>query len=227
LQRLTDADVSETGHRFFQARSVYVGEVPVTAMRLSYVGELGWELYTSADHGLRLWDLLWEAGQDFGVIAGGRGAFDSLRVEKGYRFWGRDMWTEHDPYEAGVGFAVNLDKGDFVGREALLRRRQEGPRQRLVCLSLGPEDVVMGSEPVYAGDRPVGFVTSAAYGYSLGHGVVYAWVRPEWAEAGTPLAVEYFGERLPATVTPEPLFDPEMLRMRVPSAPARVRVPST
>jgi glycine cleavage system aminomethyltransferase T/glycine/D-amino acid oxidase-like deaminating enzyme len=227
LQRLTDADVSETGHRFFQARQVFVGEVPVTAMRLSYVGELGWELYTSADHGLRLWDLLWEAGQEFGVIAGGRGAFDSLRVEKGYRFWGRDMWTEHDPYEAGVGFAVNLDKGDFVGRDALLRRRQEGPRQRLVCLSLGPSIVVMGSEPVYAGDIPVGFVTSAAYGYSLGHGVVYAWVRPEWAAAGTPLAVEYFAERLPATVTPEPLFDPEMLRMRVPPASARVRVPSS
>jgi glycine cleavage system aminomethyltransferase T len=196
-------------------------------MRLSYVGELGWELYTSADHGLRLWDLLWEAGQEFGVIAGGRGAFDSLRVEKGYRFWGRDMWTEHDPYEAGVGFAVNLDKGDFVGRDALLRRRQEGPRQRLVCLSLGPLDVVMGSEPVYAGDLPVGFVTSAAYGYSLGRGVVYAWVRPEWAAAGSPLTVEYFGERLAATVTPEPLVDPEMLRMRVPSGAAHIRVTST
>jgi glycine cleavage system aminomethyltransferase T/glycine/D-amino acid oxidase-like deaminating enzyme len=223
LQRLTDADISETGQRYFQARTIYVAEIPVTAMRLSYVGELGWELYTSADHGLRLWDLLWGAGQEFGVIAGGRGAFDSMRVEKGYRFWGRDMWTEHDPYEAGVSFAVNLDKGDFVGRDALLRRRQEGPRQRLTCLSLGPVDVVMGGEPVYAGDRPIGFVTSAAYGYSLGHGVVYAWVLPEHATAGTSLAVEYFGERLAATVTPEPLFDPEMLRMRTPSA-ARARV---
>jgi glycine cleavage system aminomethyltransferase T/glycine/D-amino acid oxidase-like deaminating enzyme len=227
VQRVTDADVSESAHRYFQARTILVGDVPVTAMRLSYVGELGWELYTSADHGLHLWDLLWEAGQEFGVIAGGRGAFDCLRVEKGYRFWGRDMWTEHDPYEAGVGFAVNLDKGDFVGREALLRRRQEGPRQRLVCLSLGPADVVMGSEPVYAGDHPVGFVTSAAYGYSVGHGVVYAWVLPEWAAAGTPLTVEYFGERLAAMVTPEPLFDPDMLRMREPSAAVRVRVAST
>ena len=88
-------------------------------MRLSYVGELGWELYTSADLGLRLWDVLLAAGSDHGIIAAGRAAFNSLRLEKGYRSWGHDMTTEHNPYEAGLGFAVRPDKGDFVGRAAL------------------------------------------------------------------------------------------------------------
>jgi len=215
VQGLSDADFSESGHRYFQAREVYLREVPVVAMRLSYVGELGWELYTTADLGLRLWDLLWQAGEPLGVIAGGRGAFDSLRVEKGYRFYGRDMWTDHDPYEAGLGFTVKLDKGDFVGREALIHRKAEGPRQNLVCLTLdNTYGVVMGSEPVYDRDTPVGFVTSAAYGYSVGHGIAYAWVPPGCSEPGTPLHIEYFGERLPATASTEPLFDPKMERMR-------------
>lgn len=97
-------------------------------MRLSYVGELGWELYTTADLGLRLWDTLWEAGRDLGVIAAGRSAFNSLRLEKGYRAWGTDMTDEHDPYEAGVGFAVRMDKAGFVGREALENRTESNRR---------------------------------------------------------------------------------------------------
>ncbi|WP_235882617.1 GcvT family protein [Streptomyces apricus] len=115
VQPLTRDDFSHEGFGYFRAKETYVGHVPVTALRLSYVGELGWELYTSADLGLRLWDTLWEAGREHGVIAAGRSAFNSLRLEKGYRAWGVDMTDEHDPYEAGVGFAVRLDKGDFVG----------------------------------------------------------------------------------------------------------------
>jgi glycine cleavage system aminomethyltransferase T len=194
-------------------------------MRLSYVGELGWEIYTSVDYGLSLWDMLWQAGQEYGVIAGGRGAFDSLRVEKGYRFYGRDMWTEHDPYEAGLGFTINLDSGDFIGKDALLRRQEAGPRQLLKVLTLDdPSRVVMGSEPVYDGDRPVGYVTSAAYGYSVGRGVVYAWIEPRCAEPGTNLQIEYFCERLAASVAPDPLFDPKMERIR--ARPAVVAPPT-
>ena len=103
--------------------------------------------------GLKLWDTLWEAGQPHGVIAAGRGAFNSLRLEKGYRSFGADMTYEHDPYEAGLGFAVKLDKGDFVGRAAL-ERPQGRPRRRLTCLTIDdPRPVVMGKEPVYDGDR--------------------------------------------------------------------------
>jgi glycine cleavage system aminomethyltransferase T/glycine/D-amino acid oxidase-like deaminating enzyme len=215
VQSVSDADLSEKGHRFFRSKEVYIGNVRVTAMRLSYVGELGWELYTTADAGLSLWDTLWKAGQPLGVFAGGRSAFDSLRVEKGYRFYGRDMWTEHDPYEAGLGFTVSLDKGPFIGRDALIRRKNDGPRRRLTCLTLDdPSRVVMGNEPVYDGERPIGFVTSAAYGYTIGRGIAYAWLTPDCATVGTHLHIEYFGEPLAATVVAEPLFDPNMERMR-------------
>jgi dimethylglycine oxidase len=148
------------------------------------------------------------------VLAGGRGAFNALRVEKGYRAWGTDMTTEHDPYEAGLGFAVKPEKGDFVGREALLGRKEAGPRRKLVCAVLDdPNVVVMGSEPVWA-DTAVGYVTSADFGYSLGRSIAYAWVTPEHAEVGNRLEIEYFGVRHPATVTEEPIFDPAMKRMR-------------
>ena len=215
VQSLSEDDFSNEAFGFFNVREAYIGEVPVRALRVSYVGELGWEIYTSSDLGLRLWNLLWNAGGKHGVIAGGRGAFNGLRLEKGYRAWGGDMTTEHDPYEAGLGFAVKLDKGDFVGREALEKRKEEGPRRKLACLTLDdPGVVVMGSEPVFADGEAVGYVTSAAYGYSIGQSIAYAWVPPELAEEGTKLEIEYFAERHPATVAEEPLFDPEMRRMR-------------
>ncbi len=215
VQSLSEDDWSNEAFGFFNVREAYIGEVPARALRVSYVGELGWEIYTSSDLGLRLWNLLWEAGQKHGIIAGGRGAFNGLRLEKGYRAWGGDMTTEHDPYESGLGFAVKLDKGDFVGKEALLRRKEEGPRRKLACLLLDdPEVVVMGSEPVYANGDTVGYVTSAAYGYSIGQSIAYAWVPPELAEPGTELEIEYFDELHAATVAEEPLFDPEMKQMR-------------
>jgi len=215
LQPLTRTDFSHTALKYFRATSAYLGEVPVTAMRLSYVGELGWELYTSADLGLKLWDTLWAAGQAHGVIAAGRSAFNSLRLEKGYRAWGTDMTTEHDPYEAGLAFAVRMDKGDFIGRAAIEGRSAETVPRRLTCLTLDdPAAVVLGKEPVFAAGKPVGYVTSASYGYSIGRTVVYAWLPRALSVPGTALAVEYFGERLPATVAAEPLFDPQMDRIR-------------
>ena len=128
LASVVDADVSNEAFGYFRARELWIGNVPVTALRVSYVGELGWELYTTADMGLKLWDTLWAAGREHGLIAAGRSAFGSLRLEKGYRSWGVDMTTEHDPYEAGLGFAVRMDKGDFVGREALVGKRSETAR---------------------------------------------------------------------------------------------------
>ncbi|MEV0373795.1 FAD-dependent oxidoreductase [Streptomyces sp. NPDC050636] len=215
VQPLTGADFSHRGFGYFKAKEAYIGEVPVTAMRLSYVGELGWELYTGADLGLRLWDTLWQAGQRLGVLAAGRGAFNSLRLEKGYRAWGQDMTTEHNPYEAGLGWAVKRDKGDFVGRAALEGLSQDGARRRLVCLTLDdPAAVVLGSEPVYLDGVPAGYVTSAAYGYSIGRAIAYAWLPAAAATPGTAVHLEYFGEKVPATVRAEPLFDPSMDRIR-------------
>jgi dimethylglycine oxidase len=212
IAALTDDDFSNAGLKYFRGRQTYLGTVPVTALRLSYVGELGWELYTSADHGLKLWDLLWQAGCEHGIIAAGRGAFTSLRLEKGYRSFGADMTFEHDPYEAGIGFAVKLDKPDFIGRTALLARK-EAVRRQLCCLTTG-QDVVMGKEPVFAGDAVAGYVTSAAYGYTIGAGIAYAWLPSTLAVPGTPVEIGYFDRRVAATVAAEPLFDPKMTRLR-------------
>jgi len=214
VQPLTDADFSHPGFKYFRGKRAYIGSVPVTALRLSYVGELGWELYTTADQGQKLWDTLWEAGQQHGIFAGGRGAFNSLRLEKGYRSFGADMTFEHDPYEAGLGFAVKLAKEDFIGRDALLKRKESVTR-RLTCLTLEtPGATVLGKEPVYDGDTCVGYVTSAAYGYTIGRGIAYAWLPAGLAEPGTSLQIGYFDQRLPAVVSTEPLVDPEMKRIR-------------
>ncbi len=208
--------MSNEAFGYFKGRELWVGNVPVTALRLSYVGELGWELYTTADLGRKLWDTLWAAGQRHGLVAAGRSAFGSLRLEKGYRSWGTDMTTEHDPFEAGLGFAVRMDKGDFVGREALERRQAAGqPERRLVALVIGDrEAVVMGKEPVEVDGRTVGYVTSAAYGYSVEAPIAYAWVPAGVAEPGRPVTIRYFGEPVPATVAADPLFDPTMSRLR-------------
>ncbi|KQW13321.1 FAD-dependent oxidoreductase [Streptomyces sp. Root369] len=214
LQPLTDEDFSAAGLKYFRAKRAHIGSVPVTAMRLSYVGELGWELYTTADQGLKLWDTLWRAARPLGGIAAGRGAFNSLRLEKGYRSFGTDMTYEHDPYEAGVGFAVKADKEDFVGKAALERRRAD-VRRKLTCLTIeDPRAVVMGKEPVYDGQRAVGHVTSAAFGHTIGKGIAYAWLPAELAVAGRALHIGYFDQRVEAVVAEEPLFDPAMSRLR-------------
>ena len=215
LAPLTSDDISNEGFGYFRAKRFHVGHVPVTALRLSYVGELGWELYATADMGRKLWDTLWEAGREHGLIAAGRSAFGSLRLEKGYRSWGTDMTTEHDPFEAGLGFAVRMDKGEFVGRRALEGRSEANAARRLVPLTLDDrEAVVMGKEPVLVDGRPAGYVTSAAFGYSVGCSIAYAWLPAAAANAGMPVEIEFFGERLPAAVAAEPLFDREMARLR-------------
>jgi glycine cleavage system aminomethyltransferase T/glycine/D-amino acid oxidase-like deaminating enzyme len=215
LASVTDADVSNEAFGYFRARELWIGSVPVTALRLSYVGELGWELYTTADMGLKLWDTLWRAGQAHGMIAAGRSAFGSLRLEKGYRAWGTDMTTEHDPFEAGLGFAVRMDKGDFVGREALVGKSEATVDRRLTALVIGDQDaVVMGKEPVHVDGRRAGYVTSAAYGFSVAAPIAYAWLPAAAARAGQPVTIQYFGEPVPATVADDPLFDPGMTRLR-------------
>ncbi|MHA6616025.1 GcvT family protein [Pseudonocardia sp. DLS-67] len=214
VQPLSREDFSHEALKYFRAMPARIGGVPVTAMRLSYVGELGWEIYTSAEYGLRLWDVLWEAGQELGVIAAGRAAFNSLRLEKGYRSWGHDMTTEHNPYEAGLGFAVRQQKGEFVGRDALAGVDADTVRRRLTCLTVDDRrSVVLGNEPVLLDGRPAGYVTSAAFGHTIGAPIAYAWL-PASATPGTGVEIEYFGRRVPATVAAEPLVDPEMARIR-------------
>ncbi|HEY7909132.1 MAG TPA: FAD-dependent oxidoreductase, partial [Thermomicrobiales bacterium] len=215
LRRVCADDLSHAGFPYFTAREITVGHVPVWAARVSYVGELGWELYTPTEYGGALWETLWEVGQPLGIIAAGGGAFDALRLEKGYRLWGADIHTEYTPYEAGLGFAVNLKKGDFLGRDALVRSKAEGITRTLCCLTLDdPRVVVMGKEPALDGDHLLGYVTSANYGYSVGASIAYGYLPTAYATPGTPVAVQFFGTRYPATVTREPLYDPSNARLK-------------
>ncbi|KAF3023030.1 hypothetical protein E8E14_011837 [Neopestalotiopsis sp. 37M] len=207
-------DFSNKGLTYFRTKRATIAGIPVTVMRLSYVGERGWEIYASADNGLRLWDALWKAGQPHGVIAGGRIAFNSLRLEKGFRSWGTDMTTEHDPFECGLDFAVKADKAEFVGKAALEGKSAETASRRMRCLTVDDgKSVVLGKEPVFLDGKPTGYVTSAAFGYTVRKPVAYAYL-PSSVKEGDAVEIEYFGKRIAATVTAEPLYDPSMSRLR-------------
>jgi glycine cleavage system aminomethyltransferase T/glycine/D-amino acid oxidase-like deaminating enzyme len=210
LAPLTTDDLS---FPYMRAREIAIGPVPCLALRVTYVGELGWELYCGTEFGLRLWDDIWEAGRSHGLVAGGYKAIDSLRLEKGYRVWGSDITPDETPYEAGLGFAVKLDKGDFLGREALLERSV--PERRLVCLVLDDaRSVALGSEPVRVDGEIAGRVTSGGYGYTVERSIAYANVPAAAAAAGRRVEVEIFGEWVGGDVADEPLFDPAGERIR-------------
>ena len=197
-----------------RAQEVAVGPVPCLALRVTYVGELGWELYCPTEFGLALWDAIWEQGREHGLVAGGYRAIDSCRLEKGYRVWGADITPEDTPYEAGLGFAVKLDKGDFIGRDALLEKQE--PERRLACLVLDdPRSVALGSEPVRVDGRLVGRVTSGGYGYTVDRSIAYAYLPTADAEVGTAVAVEIFGDWIGGEVAEAPLYDPAGIRLRI------------
>ena len=211
---LCAADISHGAFGYFKAIQTYLGSIPVTMMRVSYVGELGWEIYASAEHGAKLWDLLFTAGQEHRAIAAGRIAFNSLRLEKGYRAWGTDMTTEHLPRAAGVGFAVSAKKGDFVGKQSL----DAAPEPRNMLRSIvfdDPTAVVLGKEPVRltAGGPTVGYVTSAGYSVTIGRTIAYAWL-PADVAVGDAVSVAYLAETYAATVHAEPVVDPDMTLIR-------------
>jgi len=210
LQRVTDADVSNSGFPYFSAKRMYVGEVPVMAMRVSYVGELGWELWTPTEYGRRLWEVLEDAGEDLDVRPMGGGALESMRLEKGFRLWGTDIDTDSNPFEAGLGFAVDMDT-DFVGKEALERAREDGIDSHIVPVTLDDStDVALSGRPVLdaEGEETLGYVQAGDYGYSIGESVAYTYVPSEYADPGTDVRVACEGETYDATVREEPLFDP-------------------
>ncbi|MBS1599391.1 MAG: FAD-dependent oxidoreductase [Bacteroidetes bacterium] len=213
-QSLTRDDISNDSLGYFKLKNTYLGHVPVMLCRLSYVGELGYEIYTTADFALKLWDTLWNAGKKFGLIAAGRGAFNSMRLEKGYRSYGMDMNSEHNPHEAGLAFAVR--KGDaFRGAEALRAVNPNTLSKRLVCLVLeNPQHVVLGKEPVVFEGKVVGYVTSSYFGHTVGKQIAYAWVLEAVSKQGTALFIRYFDRDYPATVGQDPQFDPQMTRLK-------------
>jgi glycine cleavage system aminomethyltransferase T/glycine/D-amino acid oxidase-like deaminating enzyme len=216
VQPTTTDDLGNEAFPYLTSRDMTVGQVPVTALRVTYVGELGWELYCPMEYGLVLWDTLWEAGLPHGLLAGGYRSIDSLRLEKGYRVWSSDITPEETPYEAGLGFAVRLSKAtEFIGRDALVAAREAGPRKRLVCLVIDdPRSVALGNEPVRIDGQIVGRVTSGGYGFAVERSIAYAYLPPGQVEPGQRGQVEIFGEWVGCTVSAEPLFDPDGSRIR-------------
>ena len=215
LQPLTTADLGSDAFPYMSAQEIAVGPAPCLALRVTYVGELGWELYCPTEFGLCLWDTIWESGRRHGLVAGGYKAIDSLRLEKGYRVWGADISPDDNPYEAGLGFAVKLDHVEFVGREALAARAATPPERKLACLLLDdPRAVALGSEPVRLRGEITGRVTSGGYGYSVERSIAYAYVPGGDADPATAVEVEIFGEWVSGQVAAEPLWDPGGERIR-------------
>ncbi|GAB2510558.1 GcvT family protein [Nocardia heshunensis] len=212
VQPLCLDDLSHKGFGYFRAKRTFLGSIPVTMLRVSYVGELGWEIYTTAECGAALWDLLWEAGREHRAIAAGRLAFNSLRLEKGYRSWGADMTTEHTPDAAGLGFAVRMSKSDFLGKKAL--EAAPPPDRLLRTLVLDdPSAVVLGKEPVSVGGTVAGYITSAGYSATVGRTLAYAWL-PAAIAPGDEVEIDYLTERFTARVHTDPVVDPELARIR-------------
>lgn len=215
LEKVTTEDVSNAGFPYMTSKRINVGDVPVLASRVTYVGELGWEFYCPMEYGLRLWDTLWEAGAPEGMVAAGYKAIESLRLEKGYRYWSGEISPDYTPYEAGLGFAVKLDKQNFIGKDALVRQKAEGIKQKLCTITLEDDrTIVLGKEPIRAAGTIVGWVASGGFGYSVNKSIAYAYLPMEYAKPGIKLEIECFGEQVGAEVAQAVLWDPKGERIK-------------
>jgi glycine cleavage system aminomethyltransferase T len=212
---VTDADLSNDAFPYMTWRRITVAGIPIRAARVTYVGELGWELYPSADDAVRLWDALLAAGEPSGMVPAGYRAIDTLRLEKGYRAWSSDITPEENPFEAGLGFAVRMDVPGFIGNEALERVLGVGLTRKLCCLTLSDARAqTLGNEPVFRDGQVIARVTSGGIGHTVGVSIAYAYLPIELAVPGTSCEIEVFGERVGATVAAEPLWDPKGARIR-------------
>ena len=216
LALLTRADLSNAAFPWLSVRQIELGYTRALALRVNYVGELGWELHIPVEHMLAVYDLLWEAGEQFGISDFGLYAMESLRLEKCYRYWKADLTTEYTPYMASLDRFVKLDKpAGFIGQEALRREAASGPRERFVPLIVDAADADAAAVSiVYDGDAQIGLVTSGGFGYRLGKSIALAYLRTDAAVPGKVLEVEILGERRRAVVGREPLYDPDNARLR-------------
>jgi glycine cleavage system aminomethyltransferase T len=215
LQRISSANFSDEDFPFFRARELTIGSVPTRALRLSYVGELGWELHHALDDQVTLYELIVDAGRDLGLVDFGYRALEAMRLEKGYRLWGADLSADWTPFEAGLDRFVKLDKGEFIGRDALRAQRERGIEWQLACLTVEDADAIpYAGEPVLDRDEVVGYVMSGGYGPTVGASIAFAYLPTALALPGTRLAIELLGAPAGATVVQAPLFDPENTRLR-------------
>lgn len=215
LQGLSEEDFSNDAFSFGQCRQVVIGYAPVLALRVTYIGELGYELYMPPEYAAGLYESLWENGQPLGVRNVGYRAIDSLRLEKGYCYWGAEVSPDYTPFDAGIGFAVSLDKGPFIGREALLKIKEEGAPWKLRTFTLKADRPMLlhGGETITCRGRAVGVVTSGGFGHTVGKTIAMGYLSIEDSQATEGFAVEVFGEAFPATLVTKACYDPERLRI--------------
>ncbi|WP_342640341.1 GcvT family protein [Rhodoligotrophos ferricapiens] len=215
LAKLTEADLSNSSFRWLTGKEIGIAGTPVRALRVNYVGELGWELHIPRDAAVQVYDALMAAGKDYGIADFGAYAMNSLRIEKAYRGWGSEMTNEVNLIEADMQRFAFLDKPAFVGKAATLSAKQQGARISLIYMSLSDGDAeALGNEPIFANGALAGVTTSGGHGYAVGRSLAFGYVKPELARPGTELEVEILGERRKAKVEAQPLYDPENLKLR-------------
>jgi dimethylglycine oxidase len=206
LRRLTSHDLSRDAFPAYHAQTLFLDVIPVLAIRMSYVGEDGFELHVPTEYGGALWDLLWEAGRPFGLIAAGGAAMDSLRMERGFRALGTDLRAEYTPFETGLGHAVTKKRSNYIGAEALATAT---PKYELACMALDhSEAVLLGKEPISINGNVQGYVTSANFGFSVGKSIAFGYLPVDLAAAGQRVEIDYLGNRYPASVVATPLYRP-------------------
>jgi dimethylglycine dehydrogenase len=218
LQKLTDADLSNEAFPWLSGKQINVGITTAWAMRVNFVGELGWEFHHPIEQQVALFDHLMEAGKEFGIRPYGIKAMSSLAVEKSYRLIPRELSIEYSAYESGLDRFVHPNKGQFVGRDALVAGREKGLNWKFVTLEVhgigdGDSDA-RGSEPIYANGKLVGRATNGAYGWRVGKSLALAMVKPEHAAIGTELEIKILGSLFKATVIPESPYDPDNTALR-------------
>jgi len=213
LEKVAEEDVSNAALPFARCKQITLGAAPVLAVRIGYVGELGWELHIPTEYAAHVYDRLWEAGQAFGIANVGYRAIDTLRMEKGYLYWSSDITPDYSPFEAGLGFRVSLKKGDFIGRDALVRAKAEGPKQRLCTFTLERFAGAVGGECILRDGKVLGVTTSANFGHTIGKPIAYGYIPTEEA-AHRHVTIEVFGEPIPATRHDGPLYDPKNERLK-------------
>ena len=220
LKQVTRDDVSNDGFRFGTIRTIGIAGCPVQALRVTYVGELGWELHLPVEYATSVYSALMKAGADHGLENAGYRAIESLRLEKGYRAWGSDIGPDHTPFESGLGWAVKLRKNtDFKGRAAMEAQKSAGVKKLMACFTVDPDIVLQGRETIYRNGERVGWLTSGGFGYTVGKSIGYGYVRnPDGVDTdyvqGGAYELEVATERVPAQMHMEPLYDPKMQRVK-------------
>jgi dimethylglycine dehydrogenase len=215
LAKITKEKLDNASFRWLSGKQIHIAGLPVRALRVNYVGELGWELHPQIEHMETIYDALWQAGEEFGIANFGLYAVNSLRIEKAYRGWGAELTNEVTMIDADMERFIKLDKDNFVGKDATLRQQQAERIFQIVYFEVEATDSdVRGGEPIFIGDDCIGVTTSGGYGHIVQKSLGFGYVDPGNSEPGTDLGIDLLGERCRATVLKDPAYDPANERLR-------------